>query len=999
MKNIYILLLIFSVFAQAQIVDIPDSGFKSALVNAGVDTNGDGEIDSAEALAITTLNVVGNISIFSITGIESFTNLNVLEFSGHVIIINADFRMLTNLTSLIANNFQAQTFLVSGLANLKHLECNNSRIGSLNLTGVGNLEYLDASLNPELGTLILTSLPNLTTLKCNNTNLNTLTANQFPNLEHLDCAYSQNMFSLDVSGLPALTYLVCNDSSLMTLNLGSITNIEVLDCSNNVLTTLSIGGLIHLTSLKCNNNDLTVLPVDALTNLNILECDGNQLTALNVTNMSQLVLLSCSSNLIASLNTNVLLQLENLHCRSNRLTNLNLSSLSQLKVLDCPINLLTNLTLPVSSQLENLICYDNQLTSLDISVQSLLKAINFPNNQIANLNFTATPLVTFFRCENNMFQTVDISAFPNLVKLVCGNPSLTQIVSSVQNNNLEAIDIINSQTLTTIDFSNFTNLSNATISQTAVTNLDFSANPGFLHVNLKQNPNLEYINLKNGISSFVFFEWEELPSLRHICSDNESIPSIYTELSQNGITNVEVNSYCSFVPSGNYNTITGSVRFDSQNDGCENDVFQPNIKLSLSDGTGQYASFTSGSNNYNFYTLAGDFTITPAVENSDIFTITPQSANINFPDSNNNVSTQNFCLTANGGHNDLEIVLTPILAARPGFDAIYKIVYKNKGNQTLEGNLTLTFDEIHMDFINSSSSPLTINPGLLTYNYVSLLPFESREILITMNINSPVETNPVNINDVLVFTANIPVASDEIPDDNTFVLNQVVIGSYDPNDITCLQGDRVSSDHIGKYLHYNINFENTGTADAENIVIKDSINTAQFDIHSLQILNSSHAMNVKIKGNVIEFIFEGINLRPSSTHPIGGHGNVLFKIKSKADLPAESLVENMADIYFDYNAPIATNEAETTFALLNNQDFERDHSVKTYPNPASDFVKIQSKNTIKSIQLFDIQGRVLQTTIENKKETTIDLSKQSNGIYFLKISTEKGSKIERIIKS
>jgi len=157
-------------------------------------------------------------------------------------------------------------------------------------------------------------------------------------------------------------------------------------------------------------------------------------------------------------------------------------------------------------------------------------------------------------------------------------------------------------------------------------------------------------------------------------------------------------------------------------------------------------------------------------------------------------------------------------------------------------------------------------------------------------------------------------------------------------------------------------------------------------------------MDVKVNGNVVEFIFEGIHLRPSRNYPIGGHGNVLFKIKSKQELHESSFVETMADIYFDYNAPIATNDARTTFELLSSQIFERDDSVKIFPNPVVDFVRIQSEHGLKSIQLFDIQGRILQTIIENKKETTLDLSKQSNGIYFLKINTEKGSKVEKMIK-
>jgi hypothetical protein len=50
-------------------------------------------------------------------------------------------------------------------------------------------------------------------------------------------------------------------------------------------------------------------------------------------------------------------------------------------------------------------------------------------------------------------------------------------------------------------------------------------------------------------------------------------------------------------------------------------------------------------------------------------------------------TTQNFCITANGVHPDLEIVIAPIIPARPGFSAEYQIVYKNKGNQVMSQSI------------------------------------------------------------------------------------------------------------------------------------------------------------------------------------------------------------------------------------------------------------------------------------------------------------------------
>ena len=60
------------------IVTIPDNNFLSALIDLGVDANGDDIISPLEAEAIISLWVVGD-SIADMTGIEAFVNLEILN--------------------------------------------------------------------------------------------------------------------------------------------------------------------------------------------------------------------------------------------------------------------------------------------------------------------------------------------------------------------------------------------------------------------------------------------------------------------------------------------------------------------------------------------------------------------------------------------------------------------------------------------------------------------------------------------------------------------------------------------------------------------------------------------------------------------------------------------------------------------------------------------------------------------------------------------------------
>src|SRR5690606_23372616 len=95
-----------------------------------------------------------------------------------------------------------------------------------------------------------------------------------------------------------------------------------------------------------------------------------------------------------------------------------------------------------------------------------------------------------------------------------------------------------------------------------------------------------------------------------------------------------------------------------------------------------------------------------------------------------------------------------------------------------------------MSYVSASITPDTQGPGGMNWSYENLLPFESREITVTMQINTPTDIeNPVNIDDVLTFTSIIsPQGGDENGQDNIYILNQTVVGAFDPNDITCIEG-------------------------------------------------------------------------------------------------------------------------------------------------------------------------------------------------------------------
>jgi hypothetical protein len=290
-------------------------------------------------------------------------------------------------------------------------------------------------------------------------------------------------------------------------------------------------------------------------------------------------------------------------------------------------------------------------------------------------------------------------------------------------------------------------------------------------------------------------------------------------------------------------------------------------------------------------------------------------------------------------------------------------VYKNKGTNIQSGSVNLTFDDAVLDFVSATPTVGTQTVNNLNWAFTNLLPFESRSILVTLNLNSPMETPPLSSGSVLAYNSTITSpATDDMPLDNTFAFNQTVVNSFDPNDKTCLQGTTVTPAKIADFVHYMIRFQNDGTAAAQNIVVKDMIDTAKFDITSLVPVDASHSFTTKISNtNQVEFIFQNINL-PFATGT--NTGFVAFKIKTKSTLVLGNTFSNSANIHFDYNFPIVTNTYTTTIAALATQDFEFKNYFSLYPNPAKDLLNIEMKNDIEmsSISIYNMLGQVVLTT-------------------------------------
>ncbi|HRE78734.1 MAG TPA: T9SS type A sorting domain-containing protein [Flavobacterium sp.] len=807
---------------------------------------------------------------------------------------------------------------------------------------------------------------------------------------------NSNINSLDgISSFSALEYLICAINDLEFLNISQNLNLKELDCCFNQLETLNVSLNPQLTSLTCFDNHLTTLDVSHNQSLVELTCFNNQLTTLDVSQNQELEILFCSGNQLTNLDVSQNQQLKQLFCSLNQLSTLDISQNPMLRDLGCANNQITNLDVSQNSMLFNLKCENNLLTTLDTSNNIILSYLECSSNQLSSLNVSQSVGLNELSCGSNQLTTLDLTQNLNLLSVNCPSNQLTTL-DITQNLNLQSIDCSANQ-LSTLDFSQNLLLSGLNCSDIPLTTLDVTQYP-LLDVLICKNNQLSTLFLKNNNQlDWILLDFNDNPNLEYICADEDDIALVQQNISNYGYANCHVNSYCSFVPGGLFYTIQGNTKYDSNNNGCDDlDIIMPNQKFTITSGALSGSFIPDESGDYTYDVQSGTHVITPVLENPNDFIISPTSASVTFP-TTTSPFTQDFCITPNGIKNDLEISIIPIEVARPGFDAEYKVIYKNKGNQVANGTLTFSFDDTIMDILSSIPSVDGSGTNTLNWNFTALNPFETREIGLIFNINSPMEIPAVNDGDVLVYTATIASATDETPNDNTFTLNQTVVNSYDPNDKTCLEGNTISPEMVGEYVHYVIRFENTGTFAAENVVIADVIDATKFEINTLIPQSSSHNFFARINGNKVEFIFENINLPFDDEN---NDGYVAFKIKTKPNLVLGDELTNTASIYFDYNFPIITNTTSTTIEEpLSNQDFDFETNFTLYPNPAKDVLNIKTKSEmdVKSVSIYNTLGQIIMTTI-HAENGEINVSNLQTGSYFIKVFTDKGSSTAKFIK-
>jgi hypothetical protein len=352
-----------------------------------------------------------------------------------------------------------------------------------------------------------------------------------------------------------------------------------------------------------------------------------------------------------------------------------------------------------------------------------------------------------------------------------------------------------------------------------------------------------------------------------------------------------------------------------------------------------------------------------------------------------------FPVTLTQSYNDVTVSIVPINQPRPGFNYSNNIVYKNLGLTPTSGTLTFAKDPA-VTIVSVSEIGITNTTTGFSFDYTDLQPFETRIINVTMSI----PTIPtVNSDDVLTNNAAITALTSDINQvNNTWSTSQIVVASYDPNDITESHGERIQFDQFSQndYLYYTIRFQNTGTAEAINVRLENTLD-AQLQEESVQMVFASHDYVLERIGNQMIWKFNNIYLIGATQEEELSKGYVIYKVKVTPGFAVGDIIPNTAEIYFDTNPAVVTNTFNTEFvAVLANASFQNEN-IQLFPNPATSIVQINIQNTsesLKSIVIYDVLGKKVK---ENATigQTSIDVSSLAKGVYMMEITSESNLKV------
>ncbi len=279
--------------------------------------------------------------------------------------------------------------------------------------------------------------------------------------------------------------------------------------------------------------------------------------------------------------------------------------------------------------------------------------------------------------------------------------------------------------------------------------------------------------------------------------------------------------------------------------------------------------------------------------------------------------------------------------------------------------MTLPAGSHYTNGLTFSSTGISADPG--TYLLAVLHQEDGQSWELT---GSQTYTNPIK-----VIAKVAPLQPDNYEDNNSEAEAYVLPVSFSGDNATV--STTGSNNHIGEDLdYYEIELE-TGYNYTINARVHDSYNSGNGQSYTNDVA-WSYLYNSEwsdVYDDVMPSVFT-----------INNGGTLIFNV-------SPYFIGSTGTYLLDISISRTVN---TRVERLNNDNF-----VVVYPNPAKDFVNIDvtNGNTVNKVEMFDITGKMVSTTLGNNNNLKIAANNFQNGIYLLVITGENFIEQQKIIIS
>ena len=178
---------------------------------------------------------------------------------------------------------------------------------------------------------------------------------------------------------------------------------------------------------------------------------------------------------------------------------------------------------------------------------------------------------------------------------------------------------------------------------------------------------------------------------------------------------------------------------------------------------------------------------------------------------------------------------------------------------------------------------------------------------------------------------------------------------------------------------------------AQNIDNVNFTTTSTYTVRGTVTYNNTALENVIISCPACMEQMATTNANGAYSFTVPARSNVTIRpsLNSYAFTPADTTITNITQNIDNVNFTATTSGIASN--LLND--------IKIYPNPATDELYIISGETINNVEIVDVSGRtVFLPSFAGVGEGAINISHLPAGFYFVKIHTDKGVAVRKIVK-